>query len=247
MTRASLTAGLLLLVTKLLFSIEPPGFNYGFGGGVNFSLIQEANTFSLYEDLSGTEYESEYSPLFTNPGSQFFFHGEFAFNSLILAFKPGVASFNFSRTDEIVFSTETLEENSFFLLRYFQLPLEFKWNMGAGNFKPFLGVEGAFSYLLRQGGAGNHSFIHPRFSAGPVGGGVYSFNNFDLLLTLGFDNVLHIINNKADRYNTSLTSPYAQSDIRQHNLNASVSVLFSIGQSNLHKSLECVYPKTRQR
>ena len=247
MTRLSLTVGLFFVIVPLSFSIEPPEFKYGLGGGVNFSLIQESNTFSLYEDLTGAEYESEYSPLFTNLGSQFFFHGEFAFNKLILAFKPGVSSYNFSKTDEVVFNTEIMEENSSFLLRYFQFPLEFKWIIGNGNFKPFLGVEGAYSHLLRQGGSGNHSFIHPRFSAGPIGGGVYSFDNFDLLLTLGFDNALHITNNKADRYNTSLISPYAQSDIRQHNLNASVSILFSIGQSNLHKSLECVYPKSRKR
>jgi hypothetical protein len=238
----------LILGACLLFqvnAIDPPTFRYGFGGGINFSMIQEINSFPLYEDMSGATYESNYSPIFSNLGSQFFFHGEFNFNSIILAFKPGIYTYKFSKTDEVIFVNETQEYISNHLLRYIQMPLEAKWVLGNNTLKPFVGGELSPGYILRQGGSGNHSFIHPRISAGPIAGTYITLENFDIVFTAGYDYALHITTRKDDRYNTITGTSYSQSDIKQHNLNFSLSLLFSMGKSRSRKSLDCVYPNSR--
>jgi hypothetical protein len=222
-----------------------PDFKYGFGVGVNLALIQANSSYPLYEDLTGAQYSSKYSTLFQNFGNQYFFHGELQFNNIILALKPGTYTYRFFKTDEIIFTDETLNEKSSYLLRYLQVPLEAKWIIGNGTFKPFIGADISYGQLLRQGGNGNHSFIHPRISAGAVTGAYYELKSFDLNLTLGYDYGLHIITDKKARYNTSSVIAYSQSDIVMHNLSFSLSVLFSLSKSNLLKSLECITPKRR--
>lgn len=249
-----LTGVFFLLVVHInAYTIDPPTFKYGFGGGINFSNIYEANSYLLYEDMSGTTYESFYSPIFRNLGSQFFFHGEFSFNSFYLAFKPGIYTYKFNKTDEIIFSDEELEQVSSYLLRYIQMPLEVKWVVGSGTFKPFIGGQGTPGFVLRQGGTGNHSFIRPRFSAGPIAGSYLALKDFDIVLTAGYDYGLHVITNMSDRYNTTTGITYSQSDIKQHNLNVSLSFLFSIGEgsgggngkSKGRGALDCTYPNAR--
>jgi hypothetical protein len=234
-----------IITATTSFCIDPPKFKYGFGGGINFSNILEKKTYSLFEDISGEKYTSNYSFMFGNLGSQFFFHCEFAFDKIILAIKPGAYTYKFGKTDEIVFNSEAVEQNTEFLLRYMNFPVEVKWMIGSGKFKPFIGGEGAFGYLMRQGGDANNTFIKPRFSAGPIGGAYYSFKDFDLNLTSGYDMGLHIITSKDNRYNMSVDNPFSQSDIVLNNLHASISVLFSFEKSNLKKSLECVKFKKR--
>lgn len=228
-----------------VYAIDPPSFQYGLGGGINFSVIQEINSFPLYEDMSGTIYESYYSPIFSNLGSQFFFHGEFNFNSIILAFKPGIYTYKFIKTDEVLFQDETMEYTSTHLLRYIQMPLEAKWVLGENTLKPFIGGEISPGYILRQGGSGNHSFIRPRISAGPIAGAYLSLETFDIVFTAGYDHALHIATRKDDRYNVITGTSYSQSDIKQHNLNFSLSFLFSMGKNQSRKSLDCVYPNAR--
>lgn len=240
-----LTVALLVLIAGYNAFSDPPTFQYGFGGGVNFSNIQVINSYPLYEDMSGTTYESSYSGLFRNLGSQYFFHGEFTFSSFYLSFKPGVYTYNFTKTDQILFNSETLEPSSTHLLRYLQMPVEAKWVVGSGTLKPFIGGEVSPAWLLRQGGSGNHSFIRPRFSLGPVGGFYYSLASFDIVLTAGYDYALHVTTSKSDRYNVTTGTSYSQSDIRQHNLNISLSILFSLEKGKSIKELECTYPNKR--
>lgn len=245
MNKLPLAIVFLILSSTTGFGFSPPEFNYGFGVGINFANIQENTSYALYEDLTGVEYSSKYSTLFSNFGNQYFFHGELVFKSFILALKPGTYTYRFSKTDEIIFASETLNQKSSYLLRYLQIPLEIKWVIGSGTFKPFIGGEASYGQLLRQGGNGNLSFIHPRISAGIVTGAYYSLKACDLNLTLGYDYGLHVITDKESRYNTTSEIAFSQSDIQLHNLNISLSVLFSLSKSNLIKSLECKYPKKR--
>jgi hypothetical protein len=179
-------------------------------------------------------------------GSQFFFHGEFVFNHIVLAVKPGIVTYNFGKTDEIVFNTETVQQNTDYLLRYIGLPIEGKWFLGDSKLKPYLGGEVSASYLLRQGGDANYSFISPRFSGGPIIGTYFSFDNFDIVTTLGYDLGFHIINDKDNRYNTSGEPPFSQSDIILNNLHFSVSIIFAYAESNLKRSLDCIKTKKRK-
>lgn len=236
--RYFLSAAIVLLIALDLQA--QPEFKYGFGLGVNFSIINEVNSYVLFEDITGAEYETSYAPLFSNIGNQYFFHGEVLFSNLVLALKPGTYSYKFTKTEEIVFSTETVERESAYLLRYINVPLELKYMVGSGNFKPFIGGNISYGYLLQQGGDGNHSFIRSKFTAGPVFGTYHSVGDFELNFTFGYDYGLHIITNKADRYNTGASTPYSQSDIKLNGLYATVSVLFSIQEkSSSNGSLDC--------
>lgn len=237
------TAG--FLAVNVNYAINPPKFKYGLGGGVNFSSIADKNNYPLYEDISGQQYFSEYSGLFSNLGSQYFFHGEFVFQNLVFALKPGLYSFNFSKSDDVVFNNETNRFTSNYLLRYINIPLEAKLLLGVDKIKPYIGGEISYGYLLRQGGDAVNSFIHSRFSAGPVIGAYFSLQNFDIVFNAGYDIGLHQISSRDNRYNTSGNTPYSLGDVKLHNLHFSLSVLFALEKSNFRKSLEC--PKIQRK
>ena len=233
----------LLLQSTFHNATAQPTFKYGFGGGVNFASISEINSYPLFEDITGNEYSSNYSGMFSNIGSQFFFHSELLYDNLILALKPGVYTYKFKKTDQILFNTEPVEQTNAYLLRYFQIPFEVKYMLGTGNFKPFLGASVAYGHLLQQGGEGTHSFIHPKIVASPIAGAYYSLSSFDIAFTAGYNFALHSITHEADRYNTGSNTPYAQSDIKLNDLFISISVLFSVVKNESKGALDCPSPK----
>jgi hypothetical protein len=232
-----------LLMQSAIFKLfAQPDFKYGFGGGVNFSKISELNSYPLFTDINGTDYPSAYSSMFSNIGNQFFFHGEFLFKRFTLALKPGAYTYKFSNTDQLVFNTETLEQTNSYLLRYFQIPLEIKKSFGSGNLKPFIGASASYAQLMQQGGNGTHSFIGPKITASPIAGAYYSLSSFDLVLTAGYNFCLHSITQESDRYNTTSTTPYSQSDIKLNNLFFELSVLFSLEKQDSKGGLDCPSP-----
>ena len=71
--------------------------------------------------------------------------------------------------------------------------------------------------------------------------------SFDLVFTAGYDYNPHIITRMTDRFETTSSAPFSQSDIKLHSLYAELSILFSFDKSNLKKALECKFPKQRKR
>lgn len=220
-----------------------PHFKFGFGGGANLTMVNELNSYPIYEDISGVEYTSSYSSLFSNIGTQFFFHSEMELKKITLALKPGIYTHKFSNSYEILFNVENYLLESEYLLRYINIPLEAKYVIGSGTFRPFLGGSISYGHLLQQGGEGNHSFIRPKFVGGPVIGAYYEVAGFDLNLTVGYDAGLHTITSKADRYNTGAATPYSQSDIKLNQVYATISVLFSMEKNESKGSLDCPTPQ----
>lgn len=214
-------------------------YKFGFGGGVNFTKIDDLVSYPIYEDISGAEYSSSYASFFSNLGTQFFFHGEVELKKFTLALKPGIYSHKFSKSDEILFNTENYIQESSYLLRYINIPLEAKYIIGDSKFRTFLGGSVSYGHLLQQGGEGNHSFIRPKFVAGPVIGAYYEIAGFDLNLTVGYDTGLHVITKKSDRYNTGSSTPYSQSDIKLNQLYATLSILFALDRAESKGSLDC--------
>lgn len=250
MVNKTTTIALLLLLIVCSSTVEAQKtFRYGLGGGINFANISEITSYPLFEDVSGEPYSSQYSSIFSNLGSQFFFHGEWELKQLIVAIKPGIYSYNFSKTDEVLFNSEPVEQSNSYLLRYFQIPLEARIVMGSGNFRPYIGGGIAYGHLLQIGGDGTNSFIHPKFTAAPLVGAYYSFTNFDLVLDLGYNIGLHSITRESSRVNTTSRTPYSQSDIKLNDLYASVSIIFALSQGGESKgALDCPAPsKTKQK
>src|SRR5512147_3050352 len=124
MLKFIVSANLLFILVFHTCGRTTPGFKFGFGTGINLSSVQELNAYPLYEDLTGLTYSSEYSQMFSNRGMQYFFHGELGLDRFVLAIKPGTYSYRFKKTDEIIFTSETREQQSSYLLRYFQIPVE---------------------------------------------------------------------------------------------------------------------------
>lgn len=228
-----------------------PVFKYGFGVGVNFSNIAESETFPIFEDISGAEYATRYAPFLHNFGNQYFFHGELWFdNNIVVALKPGNYTAKFSKTDDIVFNTETIQQESNYLLRYINIPLEIKYLIGNNQLQPFLGGYVAYGHLLPQGRSANHSFIRPKIVIGPSIGAYYGLNSFDLVLTAGYDFGMHTVTKKSDRYSTGTATPYSQSNIKLNTLHISLSALFSVNSGNGGNgmgALECPKPRNGRK
>lgn len=222
------------------FSATPPKFKLGVGGGVNFTKIADKNSYPLVDNISGTQYSSDYSKMFSNLGSQFFIHGECFFNDFILSLKPGLYTFNFDKTDQI--SGINPVESSY-KLRYINTPLEAKWLLGMGNARPFIGWEFSYGYML-QGGTANDSFKRSRFSTGPTFGYFFKLERFNLVFSSGYDIGLNTIagNNSSS---ASGSAPFAPSTIKLHNLYFSLSILFNAEKSDFRKSLDC--PKIQRQ
>jgi hypothetical protein len=232
------------LFAEYSFSIDPPQFKFGAGGGVNFSKIADKNSYPVTDINSGDQYTSEYSKLLSNPGYQFFLHGELAFNGFNLALKPGYYNYRFSKTDEISSGSGTTQSGANYSLGYLSAPLEAKWFINWGKNNPYIGGEFTYGYLLRQGGNAGNSFRRSRFSAGPVFGINFELQAFDLVFSSGYDIGLNRITRDNDSQNI-VGMPYSPQDIKLSNLHFSLSVLFDIGKSGFRKSLDC--PKIQRQ
>jgi hypothetical protein len=213
----------------------------GFGGGINFAWITDLEPYSIYEDLSGATYTNVYSDMGQNLGSQYFVQIEWFYKYFVVVLKPGTYSYHFSKHNEIVFSNETVEEEIPYLLRYFSVPLELRYNLDMQRFRPYAGGAVAYSHLLPSLDASNQTFIRTRFSAGAVAGTYIDLRYIILDLNAGYSFGLHNITSKADRYETGSGETYAQGDITLNGLQINLSILVSLQKQKHYSNVECFY------
>ena len=213
----------------------------GFGGGVNFAHILDLEPYTVYEDLSGASYMNAYSYMFQNIGNQYFVQLEWFNDYLIVALKPGTYTYRFSKLNEIVFSNETVEQETPYLLRYFTVPLEVRYRFDLQRFRPYAGGSLAYSNLLGSLDASNQTFISPKFTAGAVAGTYIDLRYVILDLNVGYHMGLHNITNKADRFETGGGESFAQDDIMLNDLQINLSVLFSLSKQKHYSNVECFY------
>ncbi len=117
----------------------------GFGGGVNMANIRVLESYNVFEDLSGAEYENSYSGMFENIGNQYFVQLEWYNKFLVVALKPGTYTFRFSKNNNVIFTEETIEQSSPYLLRYLTVPVEARYNVDLQRFRPYAGLTFAYS------------------------------------------------------------------------------------------------------
>lgn len=213
----------------------------GFGGGINMAQIVDLEPYSIYEDLNGADYANGYSDLFQNLGSQYFVQIEWLYKSLVVVLKPGTYTYQFSKSNEIVFSNETVAEEVPYLLRYFSVPLEVRYNLDLQRFRPYAGGTVAYSHLLPSLDASNQTFIRTKFTAGAVAGTYIDLRYIILDLNAGYHFGLHNITSKADRYETGGGETYAQDDILLNGLQINLSILFSLQKQKHYSNVECFY------
>ncbi len=239
----------IILLFNLLLSIDVYGqgsliqnFKFGFGAGVNFSMVNAGDEFVLYEDLAGNTSTNEYSDVFQNFGNQYFFQAEYHRSGFVAAIKPGTYSYKFSRKNTLFFEDSEISQENDFSLRYFGVPLELKYLLSTNRFQPFIGAVFGWGILLGSGDDENLDFIKNRLSLGAVTGGYYETGFVTLVLSLGYDHGLHVITRKDNRYNTSISTSYSQSDLRLNNLYANITFLFSLEKQRFSSHQKCAYP-----
>jgi hypothetical protein len=213
----------------------------GFGGGVNMAHILVLESYNIYENLSGASYENSYSNMFKNIGNQYFVQVEWFSKFLIVALKPGTYTYRFSKLNEIEFTNETVEQETPYLLRYFTIPMEARYNVDLQRFRPYAGGSVAYSHLLGSLDASNETFIRSKFTAGAVAGTYIDLRYVILDLNVGYHFGLHNITNKADRYASGSGETFAQDDIMLNDLQINLSILFSLQKQKHYSNVECFY------
>ena len=213
----------------------------GFGGGINVAHIIDLEPYNVYEDLTGDSYENGYSDMLQNIGNQYFVQVEWFNKFFIVVLKPGTYSYRFSKLNEIVFSNETVEQETPYLLRYFTVPIEARYRFDLQRFRPYAGGSVSYSHLLGSLDASNQTFIRPKFTAGAVAGTYIDLRYVILDLNMGYHFGLHNITNKADRFETGSGDTYAQDDILLNDIQINLSILFSLQKQKHYSNVECFY------
>lgn len=213
----------------------------GFGAGANSAHIIDLEPYNVYEDLTGETYENSYSGPLQNIGNQYFVQVEWFNDFIIIAMKPGTYTYRFSKINEVVFTNETVEQITPYLLRYISVPMEVRYSMNFQRFRPYAGITASYSHLLGSHDPSNQTFIKPRISAGAVAGTYIDLRYIILDVNVGYHSGVHNITSKSDRFETGNGSTFAQNDILLNNLQVSLSLLFSLQKQKHYSNVECFY------
>ncbi len=213
----------------------------GFGAGANGTHIIDLEPYNVFEDLTGVTYENSYTPMLQNIGNQYFVQVAWYNNYIIVALKPGTYTYRFSKLNEVIFTSETVRQETPYLLRYISVPVEIRYHVDLQRFRPYAGITTAYSHLLGSHDASNQTFIRPKFTAGIITGTYIDLRYVILDLNAGYLAGLHNIASKADRFETGSGNTFAQDDILLNNLQVSVSILFSLQKQKHFSNVECFY------
>jgi len=233
-----------LFVTMLSFSQGTRFLDHlriGFGAGANSAHIMVLESYNIFEDLDGNSYENSYTPMLQNTGNQYFVQMEWFNDYIILSLKPGTYTYRFSKINEVLFSSETVEQEVPYLLRYISVPVEARYSLDLQRYRPYAGITAAYSHLLGSHDASNQTFIRSRFTAGAVAGSYIDLRYVILDLNIAYHAGLHNITSKSNRYETGNGSTFAQDDILLNDLQFSLSVLFSLQKQKHYSNVECFY------
>ena len=244
-SKAKLTLLLLLTMSATATWSQGKGFldhlRIGFGAGANSSHIIDLEPYNVFEDLAGNTYGNSYTAVFRNLGDQYFVQAEWYNDFLVVALKPGTYTHHFDKVNEVVFTGETIQQVTPYLLRYFSVPLEVRYSLDLQRFRPYAGLTMTYSHLLGSLDAANRTFIHPKISAGALAGTYIDLRYIILDLNAGYRAGLHNIASKANRFEAGNGSTFAQDDLLLNDLQVSLSILFSLQKQRNYSNVECFY------
>jgi hypothetical protein len=245
------------------------GLLVGFKGGVNFSVVIPTQRYSVMQSLAGTgssPAQKEYGPFFRNTGYQYGFAGmirvrkaflvsiEPSFSSYVMKYQATSTWYNTSTpTDRIEITTKFTDK-----LRYFEIPLEIRYELGTGQIRPYLAAGFSFGMLTGALGSAQSSTVQyinnvainleNNESAGDISGnyittrlatfpGIGLFverSRIILFAEADYYISLHNIVNESARYSNQQTvgSSYNVPDnLKLDNLVINIGVLFRINSS----------------
>ncbi len=213
----------------------------GFGAGANTSQIVDLEPFNVFEDLTGNVYENRYSGMLQNVGNQYFVQAEWVHRNWVVLLKPGTYTYRFSKSSEVIFTGETVEQETPYLLRYFNLPLEVRYTLDLRRFRPYAGIHAGYNHLLGSHDPSNRTFIRPRFTAGAAAGTYIDLRYVILDLHVGYHTGVHNIARKNERFASGSGSTFAQDDLLLNDLQINLSLLFSLQKQRNYSNVECFY------
>jgi len=234
----------LILITQALSAQKSSFLDHlriGFGAGANSAHVIDLESYNVFEDLTGLDYVNNYTGLIQNVGNQYFVQAEWFNDHIIIALKPGTYTYRFSKTNEVVFTNETVEQVTPYLLRYLSVPVEIRYDVDLQRFRPYAGITGAYSHLLTSHDASNQTFIRPKFTAGAVAGTYIDLRYVILDLNVGYHAGIHNITSKTDRFATGSGTTFAQDDMLLNDLQINLSILFSLQKQKHYSNVECFY------
>jgi hypothetical protein len=138
-------------------------FLVGVKGGVNFSMVFPTQRFSVLQPVTGTDAsqgDKDYDFLFRNAGYQYGFIGMLKINRLLsVSLEPsfGHYAFHYSTKSAWISTSDPsgrIEATSHFTdkLRYFEIPLELRYELGGGQIRPFLAAGFFYGMLTNATG-----------------------------------------------------------------------------------------------
>jgi hypothetical protein len=238
----------------------------GFKGGINFTVAIPTQRFSVIQTLDGSgtsAAQKEYGPFFSNTGYQYGFVVMTRIGkSFLVSIEPGFSSYNMKYQAKSVWydgssGTDRIEITAKFTdkLRYFEIPLEVRYELGTGKIRPYLAA-GLFYGMLTEAlgstqsstvqyinntginlesstsaGEISGNYITSRFATFPGIGVFVDYNRFILFAEADYYFSLHNIVNESARYSNqqSVGNSYNVPDnLKMDNLVINLGVLFRI-------------------
>jgi hypothetical protein len=239
----------------------------GFKGGVNFSVVIPTQRFSVIQSMGGatSPAQKEYGPFFRNTGYQYGFVVMSRFGkSFLVSVEPGFSNYTMKyQASSTWYSSnpaDRIEITAKFTdkLRYFEIPVELRYEIGTGQIRPYLAA--GFFYGMLTGALGSSqsstvqyindvginlestatagdiskNYITTRLATFPGVGLFVEYSRIILFAEADYYISLHNIVNESARYSNqqSVGSSYNVPDnLKLDNLVINLGVLFRISSS----------------
>ncbi len=245
--------------------LKQASFVVGFKGGINFSMVSPTQRFSVIQSVYGSDDDlrKDYNPFYNNFGHQYGFIGMVKLNnSLSVSVEPSFATYRYKYSSGVEWydasdpqDRMTMDNEVSHVLKYFEIPLAFRYELGNGQVRPYLAA--GFFYGLLTGVNGRYSITTEQYldgiaisgdeeeSAGDVSGnyiktrlatypgiGVFAdFSYVTFFAEADYFISLHNIVNESERFsnNQSIGGYYDVPDnLRFNNLVINIGILFNI-------------------
>lgn len=246
-------------------------FKVGIKGGINFTVVMPLERFSVLQPIQGTDNtsgEKDYAALYRNLGYQYGFIGMLQIGkALSISLEPTFSNYTIkyeaasiwvdasNPADRIAINTNYADK-----LRYFEIPLVLRYQLGSQQIRPYLAT--GFFYGMLTGAAGNvesstvqyindveipvensnyegdisNNFINTRLAAFPGAGIMVEFSFATLFVEADYYFTLHNVTDESSRYSNqqSVGGYYNVPDnLRPDNLVINLGIIFNINRASL--------------
>ncbi len=246
-------------------------FKVGIKGGINFTAVIPLDRFSVLQPIQTideTSDEKDYAAFYRNLGYQYGFIGMVQIGkALSISLEPTFSNYTLkyeaastwtdasNPSNRIVINTNYADK-----LRYFEIPLVLRYQLGSQQIRPYLAA--GFSYGMLTGASGNvesstvqyinnieipvenssyegdiaNNFINTRLVTFPGAGIMTEFSFATLFIEADYYFTLHNVTDESSRYsNQQAVGGYynVPDNLKPDNLVINLGILFNINRASL--------------